>query len=207
MKLEQLENKWRGETVYVLGSGGSLNFLDPSFFDDKHCVAVNFVGREFGLRDFVTFTHYNDDAMAMALQFPANKVVVREWHVGHQVTAEAPNLVVAPSNNLPAPGASFDPYAHNDLSLLFGSSSIHGAMHLAAYMGAKDIVLVGADCGTLDGADRVTGYPAGDTPWALYETHLRLVKSWLKLNYNCNVYSLNPFVNFNLEGHIFEGVK
>lgn len=207
MKLEQLENKWHGQTVYVLGSGGSLNHLDPSFFDDKNCVAVNFVGREFGLRHFVTFTHYNDDAMTMALQFPDNKVVVREWHIGHQVTAEAPNLIVAPSNNLPAPGSSFDPFAHDDLSLLFGSSSIHGAMHLAAFMGAKDIVLVGADCGTLDGEGRISGYPAGDSPWELYETHLRLMKSWLKLNYNCNVYSLNPFVNFNLEGHIFEGVK
>jgi len=207
MRFEQLEGKWSGQTVYVLGSGPSLNFLDPSFFDGKKCVAVNFVAREFALSDAITFTHYNNDAMEMALQFPSQKVVVREWHIGHQVTAEMPNLIVAPSNNLQAPGASFDPFQHDGLGLLFGSSSIHGAMHLAAYLGAKDIVLVGADCGSIDGSHRVTGYPQGDTPWALYDRHLQDVKSWLKVNYNCNVYSLNPFVNFNLEGHIFEGVK
>lgn len=207
MKLDSLKNVWNGQTVYVLGSGSSLNFIDSTFFDDKNCVAVNFVAREFGLSKFVTFTHYNSDAMSMALQFPDCQVVVREWHLGQQITADMPNLVIAPSNNVSAPGEAFDPFTNDELSLVFGSSGIHGAMHLAAFMGAKDIVLVGADCGTIDGNDRFDGYPEGNQPWSIYDKHLRLMKSWLKLNYNCNVYSLNPFVNLNLEGHYFEGVK
>ena len=34
-------------------------------------------------------------------------------------------------------------------------------MHLAAWLGAAQIVLVGADCGTLDGEHRVVGYQDG----------------------------------------------
>ena len=206
MKLLSLKDSWANETVYVLGSGSSNNFLDPSFFDDKKCIAVNFVAREFGLRNFITFTHYKDDAISMALQFTEQKVVVREWHLGKQVTALMPNLIIANSDNEEAPGERFDPESYHGESILFGSSGIHGAMHLAAYMGAKSIILVGADCGTLDGKDRFNGYPSGDTPWALYDNHLRLMKNWLKDSYGCNVYSLNPFVNFNLEGHSFRGI-
>jgi hypothetical protein len=78
-------------------------------------------------------------------------------------------------------------------------------MHLAAYMGAKFIVLVGADCGSLGGKDRVDGYVTGDTHWALYERHLRDMKQRLWDVYSCQVYSLNPFVNYSLEGVQYRG--
>ena len=89
--------------------------------------------------------------------------------------------------------------------LTIGSSSIHGAMHLAAHMGAKFIVLVGADCGSLGGRDRVDGYVPGDSHWALYEMHLRAMKQRLWDVYSCQVYSLNPFVNYSLEGVAYRG--
>jgi len=79
-------------------------------------------------------------------------------------------------------------------------------MHLAAWLGASNIVLVGADCGTIDGDGRVKDYPSGHAPWALYNQHLLRMKQWLRENYSVEVYSLNPFVNFNLEGHTFQGV-
>jgi hypothetical protein len=206
MSLESLHNVWQGQTVYVLGSGPSLNFLDKTFFDDKNCVAINYVGHEFGLKKFTSFTHYGDDALFMADHYPHLDVVVREWHLGKRVTEILPNMHVVPCENVDPPGESFDPESWGGLGLVFGSSSIHGGMHLAAYMGAKHVVLVGADCGTIDGNNRFNGYPEGDTPWTLYEKHLRMMKEWLQVNFNCSVYSLNPFVNFNLEGHKFVGV-
>jgi len=107
------------------------------------------------------------------------------------------------------PGTSFNPSGKDwptlDNSLVIGSSGIHGAMHLAAYMGAKFIVLVGADCGTLGGAERVEGYVQGEHPWELYESHLRDMKQRLFEMYGCQVYSLNPFINYSLEGTAYRG--
>ena len=37
-------------------------------------------------------------------------------------------------------------------------STIVSGIHLAAYMGAKNIILVGHDCGTIDGIPNVEGY-------------------------------------------------
>jgi hypothetical protein len=74
-------------------------------------------------------------------------------------------------------------------------------------MGASYIVLVGADCGVIDGLNRIEGYPKGHTPWALYNRHHKLMKTYIEENYPTKVYSLNPFINFNLEGHTFEGVR
>jgi hypothetical protein len=79
-------------------------------------------------------------------------------------------------------------------------------MHLAAWLGASSIVLVGADCGVLDGKERIEGYPQGDNPWSIYNHHHKLMKDWLADKYGVGVYSLNPFINLNLEGHRFEGV-
>jgi hypothetical protein len=203
--LKDLVDIWEGETVYVLGSGSSLNFIDPAFFDDKKCVAINFVGREFGLKNFVTFTHYVNDAVEVASAFPDFPVVLLRWKEDEPSTSHIKNIVSIYQSATP-PGDSFTPYDFDGEGLLFGSSSLHGGMHFAVLMGAKNIVLVGADCGTIDGEHRVAGYVDGWKPWNVYEQHLRLMKQWLKEVYDCNVYSLNPFVNFNLEGHKFEGV-
>ncbi|HEY7821591.1 MAG TPA: hypothetical protein VIG24_02095, partial [Acidimicrobiia bacterium] len=93
----------------------------------------------------------------------------------------------------------------------YGSSSLHGAMHLAAYVGAAHIVMVGADCGILDGRTNLEGYPVlgGEHDTArilsLYERDHRRMKQYLIDNYGVTVYSLNPFINLNLEGHTFAG--
>ena len=203
--LVDLVGVWEGQTVYVLGSGPSLDFIDASFFDDKNCVAINFVGRELGLKNFVTFTHYVNDAVEVASAFPHLPVVLLRWEESGLSVSNIDNIRSVDKFAVP-PGNFFSPYDFDGQGLVFGSSSLHGGMHLAVLMGAKNIVLVGADCGAIDGNNRFAGYVAGHTPWAVYEGHLRLMKSWLKDVYGCGVYSLNPFVNLNLEGHRFEGV-
>ena len=35
LKLEDFENKFKGEDIYVIGSGKSLDFIDNSFFENK----------------------------------------------------------------------------------------------------------------------------------------------------------------------------
>jgi hypothetical protein len=208
--LSDLRNRHSGETIWVLGSGTTLRFIKPSFFDDKIVVSTNFAAKVAGIKADYVFSHYHADLSTLieqsnyAVTLRRDTVSHREW------TEDIPdNLVFVNQDSYSPPGASWNPFTtHTPLedSLVYGSSSIHGSMHLAAWLGASSIVLVGADCGVLDGSDRIPDYPQGDTPWALYNLHHKLMKDWLADNYGVAVYSLNPFINLNLEGHKFEGV-
>ena len=210
MGLEDFKDVHCCKTVYVFGSGATLNYLAPSFFDDKICVATNFCGSVFGLRRYYVFSHYHADSVAEAAlpQTVAVFTPLREHGTDAEFLGFMPKIVTFPTTT-GRPGTSFNPSGKDwptlDNSLVIGSSSIHGAMHLAAYLGAKFIVLVGADCGSLGGVDRVDGYVPGDSHWVLYEQHLRDMKQRLFEMYGCQVYSLNPFVNYSLEGTQYRG--
>ena len=49
--------------IYVLGSGATLDYIDPQFFKGETVIAVNEVGVRLGLYDIKmnlhTFTHYH----------------------------------------------------------------------------------------------------------------------------------------------------
>ena len=210
MGLEDFRDVHCCKTVHVFGSGATLNYLAPIIFDDKICVATNFAGSVFGLRRYYVFSHYHADSVAEAAlpQTVAVFTPLREHGTDAEFLGFMPKIVTFPTTT-GRPGTSFNPSGKDwptlDNSLVIGSSSIHGSMHLAAYMGAKFIVLVGADCGELGGVDRVNGYVPGDSHWALYEQHLRDMKQRLWDVYGCQVYSLNPFVNYSLEGTQYRG--
>lgn len=211
MELADLRGSRAGETVWVLGSGPSLGFVDPAFFTGKPTISTNFSADSVGLHPDFVFTHYHQVAFDLHAKSGAvvtllkDTVTQKDW--GWDFLE---NLVFAPQDSYSPPGSGWDPFTRNRPpadSLAYGSSSLHGAMHLAAHLGAAHIVLVGADCGTLDDAHRVDGYPIdGHKPWALYNKHHQLMKAWLVDNYRVTVQSLNPFINFNLEGHKFVGV-
>ena len=220
LTLDDFDNIHEGSTIWVFGSGTTLEFLDPEFFDDKICVSTNEVAIHFPLAEYYLFSHYHPavkkqlDSPRLLTAFTHDLCSTRwsgtlhygegEWCFGKP---QPDNVVVNKLSFTQPPGSGFDPYHHTTQGeLVFGSSSIHGSLHLAAHMGAKNIVLVGADCGTIDGVNRIHGYPAGHAPWQLYNNHLVAMKRWLGETYEANVYSLNPFVNFNLEGHTFQGV-
>jgi hypothetical protein len=77
-------------------------------------------------------------------------------------------------------------------------------MHLAALLGAVDIVLVGVDCGVVDGGVNVADYyEQTQRSFPTWNDHLILMRNWLRDTYGARVYSLNPFVNLHLEGHRF----
>jgi hypothetical protein len=208
MLLSELAGKHEGETVWVTGSGHSLSFIDPKFFDDKVTVAVNLSGVTHGFTPTYLFSHYHDvivdnlDPLSVGVTLERDTLTNKPWKNLPDNVCVYPHVLGEPA------GEGWDPYKNPPLegSLVYGSSSLHGAMNLAAFLGARFVMLAGADCGTLDGQHRIAGYPDGDKPWHVYEVHDRRMKQWLRETYGCDVYSLNPFLNFNLEGHTFEGV-
>lgn len=202
----QFRDKHAGATIYVLASGASLNYIAPSFFEDKTVVAVNFIGDELGLSDFYMVSHYHLDAHAIAAKRPDIPIIVPEVDQGgNQLAATAPdypNVWSFPTNQQRY--AAFNPetdWPTEPDSLPVGSTSLHMTMGFAHYLGAATIILVGADCGTLDGEENRSGHDRGiGSPWAVWADHLPRVANRLR-HMGTEVYSLNPFVNFGLEGH------
>jgi hypothetical protein len=212
-KLSDLRNLHPGETIWVLGSGPSLNFIEPEFFDDKVCVTVNFVGRTFGLKSFYAYSNYHGSVLENAFgeNLKIAVVLARDTLSQKSWPGEVPdNIALSEANSYAPPGSSWDPYKMRppDGQIVYGSSSIHGAIHLAAHLGAKNIVLVGADCGLIDDEVNVSEYPIPTEIYSLrvWNEHTQVLKRWLGEKYGVRVYSLNPFINLNLEGHTFRGV-
>jgi hypothetical protein len=210
--LADLKDRHLGETIWVLGSGPSLNFIDGTFFDNKITVSTNFSARAVGHHPDYTFTHYHGNVRDLLSDSRIVVTIENDTETFRLWDGEKPDgLVLAPTQYEKPPGSSWNPMTSHKPGLdqiAYGSSSLHGAMHLAAHLGAYFIVLVGADCGNIDGASRVNNYarPHGHTLWQLYNEHHKLMKDYLEDNYPVKVHSLNPFINLNLEGHRFEGV-
>jgi hypothetical protein len=208
--------------VYVVGSGASLSYVDPRFFDNKIIVATNLAAHGLMLTAEKTYvhSHYHENISFQRLHHPGWVFVTPEGDRGFAGSPD-PRLDDVVYYRHHATGAEFDV---NDMwlddGLIVGSSSIHGSIHLAAWMGAANIILVGADCGLIDGATNYALYvdERGNTQsgdlihndtllWlGRWERHLRSVKRKLVREYGVRIYSLNPFVNLNLEGHTFTGV-
>ena len=211
MILDDLRNAHEGETIWILGSGPTLGFIDPIFFEDKIVVSTNYSAQVAKIKNPYVFTHYHVVAEKLNGESKAVVTLKKNTQPNTPWRGDLPeNVVLIEQDSYSPPGASLDPFRRNPPrsdSLAYGSSSFHGAMHLGAWLGAKSLILVGADCGTLDGQHRLHGYQkGGDTQWVLYNRHHKLMKDWLIEKYGIRVYSLNPFINFNLEGHNFQGV-
>jgi hypothetical protein len=213
MQLTDLKEVHQGETIWVLGSGASLNYVDPEFFDDKTVVTVNWVGRTFGLKSFYAYSNYH--AVDVKEHFGAGLrvavMLARDTLTNNAWPGEVPeNVALSESVSYHPPGSSWDPYRMPppDGQVVYGSSSIHGATHLAAHLGASSIIMVGADCGWIDDEINIAGYPQPTEGMSLkvWNRHTVILKKWLMERYGVRIYSLNPFVNLNLEGHTFRGV-
>lgn len=216
--IKELKGIHQDEDIYVIGAGASLDFIDPSFFEGKIVIGTNQVYKkvkcDYLIRKEVKF-------LKPALETGA-KVIVSEYDSGN-LNSGADKLN---TNKLDHPNLYYFQHLdnlHDQVNttvigtdkLVVSFSTITSGMHLAAYMGAYNIILVGHDCGSLNGKMTFNGYynSIADTPWQSWDQY----KAWLKViekqtisvkealikHYECNVVSINPFVSLNLENNLF----
>lgn len=217
--ISSLENIHKKKDIYVLGSGATLNFIDPKFFNKKIVVCTNDVGEIYLPTTQYVVTKYHKDAVRFAEKMPNTKIVVSKGSLGGQYTAALPALknlyVFNHKFNKDAATSVTQDWPEEPASLYVSWSSITSSMHFAAYLGAKNIILVAHDCGELDGKSWVDGYVYDN--WdskkveeakernKQFEIQSIAVKNKLKQLYGCNIYSLNPFINYNLEDVKYRG--
>jgi outer membrane protease len=218
--IEHFQNKHKNKDIYVLGSGATLNFIKPDFFKNKITVCVNDVAEIYLPKTQYVVTKYHQEAIEYAKKLPKSKIIVSRGDKGNTYTDLSPNIdnlfSFEHNYNKCENSNVYSDWPKNSTKALYVSwSSITSAMHFAAFLGAKNIIMVGHDSGSLDDQNWVKGYVT--ETWSavardaamqrnkLFESQSLAVKKKLIELYNCNIYSLNPFINYNLEGVSYRG--
>ncbi|HEY7823364.1 MAG TPA: hypothetical protein VIG24_11040 [Acidimicrobiia bacterium] len=202
------EGKHTGETVWVLGSGKTLDFVDRTFFDGKVVVATNNSWRGKADHAYVCSNHWNVDAPGWMVVPEVEQVPAQD---AHGVRPDGPNVLLVPTIAQQyadfTPGRDWPEHGR----FVVGPTSLHLSMHWAVWMGAAHIVLVGADCGVIDGENNRVGYYAPvnngqleqHAHHRLWEAKLTEMASKIR-SMGVSVHSLNPWTTFGLEGHTWE---
>jgi len=218
--LNNLKNKHLGEDIWCIAAGSSMDFIDPSFFNGKIVIGQNQVYKKYPctyilMKDLLESPRFPRSIKEIeALNIP---LIYSKYYAGHYASG---------LNKTDYKNSYVYDHADNREDLqehlnVIGTdkmaskrSSITSVMNVAAYMGAKNIIVCGVDCGTINGNTYFNGYTESD--WKSGGNNSE-IKNWLKatdsLNisirdqickkYKCNIYSLNPFMNFKLDGHEF----
>lgn len=218
-----LKDRHEGEDIYVIAAGASAGHIDPEFFDGKITIGVNRVFVRFRC-NYVVLKEFANAEYDRKLAESGAAPVIARWDAGGIRQGKMrPNTM-----SFRNPRCYFFDHLENereqiDVSLIGADddrlvvsySTITSAIHLAAYMGARNIILVGHDCGVIDGRATFEGYndDLTITPWdnaeeyvqwlTLIEEQTLTVKAAIEQRLGARIYSQNPFINFNLEKHDF----
>ena len=217
------KNIHKDKDIYIIASGKSLDFISNDFFLNKITIGINQVYKKFSttylirkeinlLKQIWKDISSNTINFVSVGQFGGNNsknidFIVKNFKNNKNIVLYNHDTNVHDIYNLPT-----------DNKLIVSYSTITTGIHLAAYMGAKNIILVGHDCGTLNGEPNFEGYHNNNTykiahkegkkdyiKWLKkIENHTIKLKKLVKDKYSCNIYSLNPFINFGLEGNVYK---
>jgi hypothetical protein len=224
LKLTDFKNKHKNEDIYILASGKSLDFLDNSFFNNKIIIGINQSYKKVIPQYLIRKEH---KLLKELLENDNLKNVIHFISAGNCGGLNITNLKYIKSleknKQLNICIYNHNKNVHNnniipelkDNELYVSYSTITTGIYLAYYMGAKNIILLGHDCGLIDNESNFTGYHTKDTLQIAWKNNSQLqynnwldkienqtiiLKKWLN-NKKINVMSLNPFINYNLEGH------
>ena len=218
--LTELKNKYANQDIWIVLAGPSMDYVNHEFFENKIVLGTNQVYKHYPcdyviMKDCMEVPRYTRSIEQ--LESKNIPLIYSEYFAGND--GEAKNI--ANHSNAyyfkhNSKRNSFE-YGIENLSedeIISSKSTVTSTMHIAAYMGAKNIILCGHDCGRLDGNLYYDGYMEKDwrssENWPgiskrtneIEDETLR-VRNYLMKTYNCNIHSLNPFLNFGLEGHTF----
>jgi hypothetical protein len=207
-----LKNIHKNEDIWVLASGPSLNFISKDFFVNKITIGVNRVSNKIPCKYIVS-----KDARGVSelIENTNSEIILSKFDCGNY--DHGPNKNYNNCYYFEHPSNVDEP--NTDIvggdKIVVSSSTITSAIHIAAFMGAKNIILVGHDCGTIDGKITLDNYydkikpVQGESQYKKFITHdiekhtIKVCKK-LKEVYNVNIHSLNPFINLGIEGHKYE---
>lgn len=220
--ITELKNIHKGEDIWIIGAGSSMDYVDKSFFDNKICIGVNQMFQYFPCeyvvgRDLQVRVRWDETVKELSNRKDI-KFLYSRYHQGHG--GENP---IIPSDNF----YEFESGINDDIKGLecIGTdkmvairTTLNTCINIAGYMGAKNIMICGKDEGKINGNLYYKGYVKDKWPdagnWSgiehwlyLTEKNTMMVRDRVREVYDCNIHSLNPFINFKLEGNEYEPTK
>jgi len=212
--IEILRGSEKGKDIYVIGSGRSIDYIPDTFWEGKVVIGVNSVPNRVPCKYLISH-HY----FVLQPFIDSGKSIVVTSHAEMGIMDSTAEDWVKPTWYNEVLTGDYYVYRHLnqqftriDLSvfdtpgyLVTGGSIITTALHFAYFLGASSILCAGVDGGTLDGEINYAGYTP-ETP----NQHPSNVSHQLKKMANAirgrgiPVVSINPFINFTLEIHIFK---
>jgi len=200
--ISSLENAHKDEDIYVVGGGKSLDYYPPIFFKNKTVLAVNQASR------IVPSTYVIRKENSKAGDVP----IIASKHVAGRIDGamnKADYIFEHGQNDCSTiDTAGCHPHGGN---IIVSWSTITSAIHLAAFMGARTIFLVGHDCATIDGEQTASGYYDGverftqEQDYSLWLSVIApqtmFLRDYLLKEYLCPLISLSPFIGLTHEGH------
>ena len=207
---------YKRDDIYVICSGKSCDFIDKTFFDNKITIGVNQSYQKFGANYLVRKENRHMLEVINQCQNTIHCITVGNCGMNNEQNVETYKKSNVKSDNIYFinhwPNNPQVIFPDDSNKLIVSHSTVTTAIHLAAYMGAKNILLVGHDNVSIDGEVNFKGYydkfkrqQAGVNEYkgwlnAIKNNTLQ-VKNILKEKYGCNVYSINPFTNLRFDGH------
>lgn len=214
--IKELKDIHKNEDIYLIASGKSFDFINLDFFKGKITIGVNQVYKRF-ITDYLV--RKESKFLEQSLK-TGSKVIVSKYNCGNLGSnlnkSKKFNDSLYYFDHLNNQETYINTSIFGTDNIVVSYSTITSAIHIAAYMGAKNIILVGHDCGTINGESTFNGYydSIQDTPWdnweqykgwlKLIESQTIIVKNEIKKVYGANVVSINPFVSLNLENNIYK---
>ena len=198
-----LKDAHRGRNIYVVGGGKSLDYYPPNFFKNKTVLAVNQASRIVP----ATYVVRKENSKT------GNVPIIASKHVAGRIegsTNKADYIFEHGQNDCST--INVDELHPHGNKIVVSWSTITSAIHLAAFMGASNIFLVGHDCATLDGEQTAYGYYDGvsrftgeqdyDEWLSLIAPQTAFVRDYIMEEYQTPIIALSPFIGLKHEGHI-----
>ena len=205
IKIDALKDTHKNKDIYVVGSGPSLEYIDKKFFDNKIVIGCNQVCELIKCTYTVRIHNMNGNKLNKST------LVMSEYDCGYQTKLNHYTEPFYYFKTLKNNGEKLDiSVVDSEDHLVAGGSVMSSAIHFAYYLGASNIILIGHDCGFLDAKSNLDNYNEGNNKKTELEVLKRDGDLWeqqtLELvnilrSKGIGVMSINPFINFNLEGH------
>lgn len=218
---KELKNIHKGKDIWCIAAGSSMDFIDPSFFNGKILIGQNQVYKKYpcnyivmkDLMEHPRFTRSVEEVKSLDIP-----LIYSKYHAGHyssklNETDYKNSYIFDHNDNKEGIESALNVIGTDKMSVI--KSTITSIMNIAAYMGAKNIIVCGVDCGKINGNLYYKGYTEKDWTsaenWGSIEGWIEgtsdynlAVRDIIMEKYKCNIYSLNPFMNFKLDYNEFE---
>ena len=226
------KDKHKGGDIYVVGSGKSIDFYPAGFLNDKITIGVNQISRVVGCTYYVR--KELPPLMSAEVLLSDITLFLTMSKYGNHATHKNSNLILVSNHTGQNERTKIVLFDHNSNvhrvpdrlpddpnALLVSHSTITTAIHLAAYMGAKNIFIAGHDLGSINGQLNCAGYHSVESRQCSWhgdnDEVIRQYKDWLRKiggdtlkarallqeKYSCNIFTLSPFIGFGFDGNTF----